>query len=140
MKRSVFVGIALFLLAGVPTLSGHGEEPKKVSALMQQKLKHAQKVLEGVALKDFDTITKHAEELMLISKEAEWKVLKTPQYVLHSNEFRRSTEELIKNARDQNLDAAALSYVDLTLTCVKCHKHVREVRMTAVPSGKGAAE
>jgi hypothetical protein len=41
----------------------------------------------------------------------------------------RSDKALIKNAEDKNLDAAALSYVDLTLTCVKCHKHLREKGM-----------
>ena len=32
----------------------------------------------------------------------------------------------------ENLDACALSYVDMTLTCVKCHKYVRETRDTAL--------
>jgi hypothetical protein len=130
MKRIPFVLTALLLLVAVPLLGGHGAEPKEVSDLMKKKLGHAQKVLEGVAVKDFDKITKHAEELILISNEAEWKVLKTPRYEIYSNDFRRNAEALIKNAKDKSLDAAALSYVDLTLTCVKCHKHVREVRMT----------
>jgi hypothetical protein len=105
-------------------------EPKgKVPELMRRKLEGAQKVLEGVAVKDFSLIAKHAEDLLAISKEAEWKVLKTPSYEIYSNDFRRNAEALIANARNKNLDAAALSYVDLTLTCVKCHKHVREIRM-----------
>ncbi len=86
-------------------------------------------MLAGIALNDFDEIVKHAQELSAISKEAEWKVLKTPQYDLYSTDFRRAAADLVKHAKDKNLDAAALSYVDLTLTCVKCHKHVREVRM-----------
>jgi hypothetical protein len=117
------------LLTGLPGSNGYGDESKKVAALMKRKLEQSQKVLEGVALNDFDKITKHAEELIAISKEAEWKVLKTPRYELYSTDFRRNSEGLIKNAKDKNLDAAALSYVELTLTCVKCHKHVREVRM-----------
>jgi hypothetical protein len=96
---------------------------------MKRKLQQSQKVLEGVALNDFDLIAKHAEELIAVSKEAQWKVLKTPQYDIYSTDFRRSAEALVKNAKDRNLDAAALSYVELTMTCVKCHKHVREVRM-----------
>jgi hypothetical protein len=96
---------------------------------MHRKLNNAQKVLEGVAMKDFDKISAGAEELIAISKEAEWKVLKTPRYELLSDEFRRNAEALVKNAKEKNLDAAALSYVDMTLACVKCHKHVREVRM-----------
>src|SRR5262249_49907270 len=96
---------------------------------MRRKLQRAQKVLEGVALKDFEMIAQNAEELVAICKEAQWKVLKPPRYEIYSGDFRRNAEALIANAKDKNLDAAALSYVDLTLTCVKCHKHVREVRM-----------
>jgi hypothetical protein len=104
----------------------------KVKKLMQAKLEHAQKVLEGIALNDFKKIEKNAEELMVISKSAEWRPLKTPTYEVYSNEFRRITGELIKNAKKKNVDGAALNYVNLTLTCVKCHKHVREIRMTQI--------
>jgi hypothetical protein len=99
-----------------------------VSELMHSKLKHAQKVLEGVAVNDFDMIAKHAEELVLLSKKAEWMVFKTPKYELRSNEFRRTAEDLIQNAKQKNLDAAALSYMDMTMSCVRCHKYVRQVR------------
>ncbi len=132
MKAARLVLAAFVLALGVAVLSGHGEEPKKdkgkVSDLMRKKLENSQKVLEGVATNDFAMIGKHAEELIAISKEAEWKVLKTPQYELYSNDFRRTADTLTKNAKDKNLDGAALTYVELTLTCVRCHKYVREVR------------
>jgi hypothetical protein len=128
MKRVTFVAVVLVLLVGLPAVGGHGEEPKKVNELMQKKLLQSQKVLEGIALNDFDKIAKHAEELIAISKMAEWRVLKTPKYELYSNEFQRAADDLVKKAKDKNLDAATLSYFELTLTCVKCHKHVRETR------------
>jgi hypothetical protein len=109
---------------------GENGSDKELTDLMQRKLQNAQKVLEGIAVNDFDKISKHAEELILISKQAEWKVLKTPQYEMFSNDFRRSAGELVENAKQKNLDGAALAYVDLTLTCVKCHKHVRESRQS----------
>jgi hypothetical protein len=133
MRRVSFVLLGLALLLGVPTLSGHGGEPKKgnkLHELMQRKLAASQKVLEGIALNDFGTIRKQAEELADISKQAEWRVLKSPEYELHSNDFRRIADNLAKNAKDKNIDGAALNYVELTLTCVKCHKHVRETRDT----------
>src|SRR3712207_7961730 len=46
MKRVTFVLTALALITGVPTRSGHGEEPKTVPDLMQRKLKHSQQALE----------------------------------------------------------------------------------------------
>jgi hypothetical protein len=130
MKRLPFVLVALAALAYVPAPNGRAAPPDKVQELMRRKLTQSQKVLEGIAVQDFDLIAKHARELLTISKQTEWKVLETPLYEVYSNELRRNAEELIENARKKNVDAAALSYVDLTLNCVKCHKHVREKRMT----------
>jgi hypothetical protein len=133
MKRTTTLLSVLLVSAVVPLMCGHGAEPKKVGEIMRLKLKHTQQVLEGLADKDFKQIGKNADELLLLTKDEEWKILGTPDYMNYSNEFRRDLERLIKNAKDENLDACALSYVDLTLTCVKCHKHVREVRMTQLP-------
>ena len=134
MRNRPFIAIVLALLLGIPVLSGHGGEPKKdnkqLHDLMQRKLAASQKVLEGIALNDFKTISKQADELIDISKQAEWRVLKTPQHELYSNDFRRVAENLGKSARDKNIDSATLNYVELTLTCVKCHKHVRATRDT----------
>jgi len=126
-KTTILFGVLLLLC--VPALSGHGEEPKKGEPLMQRKLKHAQKVLEGLAINDFDKIAENAEELMTISKLNEWKVVKTPRYATYSDEFQENVQKLIKNAKDKNLDGATLAYMEMTSSCIKCHKHVREVRM-----------
>jgi hypothetical protein len=139
MKNFRFVLLMFALTGGLTTLSGHAQEPRQepkkpndpsqeLDKLMKRKLENSQKVLEGLALNNFDEISKHAQELISLSKQAEWKVLKTPDYELSSNEFRRSAAELVKNAKDKNLDGATLAYVDLTLTCVRCHKYVRETR------------
>jgi hypothetical protein len=134
MRRGTFVLVVLALLLGIPTLSGHGGEPKKgdrLSDLMHKKLAASQGVLEGIALNDFKKIGAQADELIAVSKQVEWKVIKTPKYELYSNDFRRTAENLGQSAKDKNIDAAALHYVELTLTCVKCHKYVRETRDTS---------
>lgn len=140
MKKLTGILIALFLGGAIVCVNGHGQESKKappkgkdtpskeLSDLMKSKLEHSQKVLEGVALNEFDKISKHADELIFISKQTEWKVIKTPEYEVFSNEFRRAADDLVQKAKDKNLDGAALAYVDLTLSCVKCHKYVRESR------------
>jgi hypothetical protein len=129
MKRIIGVAAALALLGGVTTMAGLGKEPKKEKALMKKKLAHAQKVLEGVAVGNFKLIAANAEKLIEISKAAQWKTaLRTPKYELYSNEFRRIADKLVKKAEAKNLDGAALAYVEMTLTCVRCHRHVREVR------------
>jgi hypothetical protein len=139
MLRRAKIALTIGALAiFVPPLGGdsglpknlQGGDSKQVSELMRKKLQYAQKLLEGIALNDFDMILKQADGLMQISKEVGWKILKTPRYEVQSNEFRRALETLQENATQKNLDGAALGYVELTLTCVKCHKYVREARMT----------
>ena len=129
-KNWKFILAACLMATAAPTISGHlAAQDDKVAQLMKRKLTHSQKILEGIAVNDFDLIVRNAEELIIISKTVEWRVLKTPQYEVHSNDFRRIAEQLVTQAKAKNSDGAALAYVDLTLTCVKCHKHVREIRM-----------
>jgi hypothetical protein len=35
-------------------------------------------------------------------------------------------------AREENLDGATLAYVELTINCVACHRHVRSVKTAGV--------
>jgi hypothetical protein len=100
---------------------------------MADKLKNGQLLLEGMALGDFDKISRSAERLIQISKTAEWFVYRTPRYELHTNEFRRAAETVIQKARDRNLDGVALAYFDMTMSCVRCHQNVREVRDARLP-------
>jgi hypothetical protein len=141
-KTAVFASVVSVLGLTVPLVSGLDGPTKqdkpakpikvdtKVGALMQEKLKHSQKVLEGIALNDFDIIAKNAQSLLALSEKAEWKVFPTPPYLMYSNEFQRAAEKLIKDAKDKNLDGATLAYMEMTLNCVRCHKYVRSVRMT----------
>src|SRR6266851_6485835 len=131
MKRAIVSCLVAGFLAFFSMEGSSLEPPQKddVKEVMRSKLQHSQKVLEALVTNDFDALAKHADELVILSKKAEWKVLNNPKYELYSNDFRRNAEALIQNAKAKNTDGAALAYVDLTLSCVKCHKHVREVRM-----------
>ena len=121
------LALALFTPGGPATAQGAA----KTDDLMRRKLVAAQKALEAITLNEPDRVVKYAEDLVDISHKAEWRVLKTPTYDAYSTEFRDAARSMARNAGKKNLDAAALDYVNLTLTCVKCHKHVREKRMAA---------
>src|SRR5581483_7711168 len=103
------------VLAGLWTVTAYSksQEPKRQSEFMRKKLEHSQKVLEGIAIGDFEKISQNAAALLDLSKLAEWRVIKTPRYELHSNDFRRSAQNLIDEAKAKNLDGAALAYVDM---------------------------
>jgi len=132
VKNKPFILTAALLALGIPVMNSHGDEKSALQKLMRKKLESAQKVLEGLSLNDFDLVAKQADELIQISKAAEWRVLKTPQYEMNSNDFRRAAETMIQQAKAKNTDGIALAYVDMTLSCVRCHKYVREVRMASL--------
>ena len=141
MKKMILILTPLILLGLFTLASGQGQDAKSArEVLMKKKLDSAQKVLEGLAVRDFDLIEKHADNLVLLSKKAEFLVLKTPDYQMYSDDFRRNAEKAATMARQKNLDGAALSYVALTMNCVNCHKHVREVRMASGDSRPGWME
>jgi cytochrome c556 len=106
------------------------KDPPAVNAVkefMRAKLTHSQKVLEGLALEDFDLIAKNAQAMSLLSKDATWQVLQTPQYLQQSQDFQRAADAVTDAAKKKSLDGAALAYVELTMKCINCHKYVRGV-------------
>jgi hypothetical protein len=129
MKRTWAAMAVWAALLGLSTALVSAQRPDGVGDYMRIKLVHCQKVLEGIALADFQMIAKHAQEMSLISRASNWEVINTPEYLQHSIEFRRAVEAIRDAAQKQNIDAAALAYVDVTMKCVNCHKHVRAVRM-----------
>src|SRR5262245_44240273 len=72
--------------------------------------------------------TTSAEKLLQLTKTEEWFTYKTPRYQLYTNEFRRAAESLVASAKAKNLDGVTLAYLDLTMSCVRCHRYIREVR------------
>lgn len=137
MKKVLLVALTLGMLAGPGLSPGEANNQKQLNRIMVDKLKNSQKLLEGIALADFNKIASSAEELIQLSRTAEWLVLKTPRYEVHSNEFRRAAEVIIQKARAKNIDGTALAYLELTMSCVRCHQYVREVREARGPARAG---
>ncbi|MBX3415165.1 MAG: hypothetical protein KF708_20945 [Pirellulales bacterium] len=129
----VAVVAMLGLVSSVRSAPPQRAKPNEVADFMQLKLRHSQEVLEGLAVEDFDQIAKNAQDLSLLSQAASWNVLQTEEYLQQSGEFRRTADALTKAAKEKNLDAAAIRYVELTMKCVHCHKYVRGVRMVRLP-------
>ena len=102
-----------------------------VSGPMQLKLKYVQKVLEGVAVENFDQIAENAQMLGLLAQDENWQVYQTAEYRQHSADFQRRADELTKAAKRKNIDGAALAYLELTMSCVNCHKHTRSIQSGA---------
>lgn len=127
------VAAAAALVAALPPSSVvAADKPDPAEGPMRKKLRFAQKVLEGVTVRDFDMIEKNAAELLALSKKLEFASFhKGPEYTRQMDDFRRSVESMAKAAKDKNIDAAALGYLQLTMNCVNCHNVVRDLRMAA---------
>src|SRR5689334_5537991 len=121
--------VAIALLTAVSLPGGEKAKEPKIKDFMRAKLTHSQKVLEGLALEDFELIAKHSQEMSLLTLAENWQVLQTPNLLEQSKKFRRAVDTMNEAARKKNLDGAALAYVQATTQCVHCHKYVRGIRM-----------
>lgn len=105
------------------------QEKAGVKRFMRAKLEASQTVLEGLVTENFDQVITGAEKMNVMSKAAEWQVVKGPIYNQHSAEFQRASQRLIKQAKEKNLEGATLAYLQLTMNCVTCHKYVRGAKI-----------
>jgi hypothetical protein len=137
MKTPFVLALGLSVVLGGPWADS-AQKTGNLEKLMFEKLNSSKLLLEGIALSDFNKISRSADNLIQLSKTAEWFVYKTPRYELHSNEFRRAAETIVQKAKDKNLDGATLAYFDMIMGCVRCHRYVREVRDARAPWPAGA--
>ncbi len=124
----LMVSLTVILVWGSRWLDA--KEKKKVNVVMKKKLKYAQAALKAVARQDFGEISGAAASLTALSHQGDWQVVKHEQYLTYSNDFRRAVAAMSTAAKSKNIDGAALGYVQMTLSCVNCHKWIREVRKT----------
>lgn len=138
MQKMGLLGLAVVIAIGLATAvrstqareRDAGSETKVAQevpdTLMQQKLKHAQDLLSALSIGDYEHMVLHARELQRISLEARWSQPHSPSYAGYGDDFRNALERVASAAEKQNIDGAALNYVQVVLTCVQCHKVVRE--------------
>lgn len=143
-RRFILVVVIVTFAVAVfgPILRGFGTAPGRagddrapppaadaMTKLMRKKLEHAQKLLEGIAVNDLKKVDENAGDLMTLSKVAEFRALQTPDYERHTNDFRRTLDDMRRGVKNKNLEAVTLAYMDMTMTCVRCHAHVRDTRI-----------
>jgi cytochrome c556 len=101
-------------------------QDKALAAFMRAKLVHSEKTLEGLATEDYALIAKHSQAMSLLCQDEKWSVVRTMEYDKRSEEFRRSVDAITAAAREKDLDAATLAYLDATMKCISCHKYIRK--------------
>jgi cytochrome c556 len=130
--RSVWIAVVVLLLAlaGARFSRAQSGGEATTSDIMKLKLDYSHFILNGVATENFALISANAEKLSKLSQAAAWRARQTSEYEVLSAEFRRNADALAKAAKDRNLDAASLAYVQMTLSCVNCHKYMRGGKKT----------
>jgi len=144
MRRLTSLGLLLVAAAGVAGLPSDGRtQPKPADkkdppmttekVLMRDKLTYAKDALDGLSVEDFDKVAKAADMMRIISRASSWYDFDSEQYQRLSKNFQEQAADLERHAKDKNLDAAALDYMRISLTCVQCHKYVRDERARRKP-------
>ncbi len=129
MKQLVpkaLVAVLLSTAAGVTTGWAQVTATPEHAAIMERKLLSANRVLAGIAREDFKEIAQQAQRLRLLSQEAGWNVLQTPEYLRLSKDFRSTTEQLEEAAERNNIDAVGLAFIKLSIGCIDCHRYARK--------------
>ncbi|MBX3443543.1 MAG: hypothetical protein KF774_14145, partial [Planctomyces sp.] len=85
----------------------------------------------GLATEDMEMIASGAKTMHEMSGAEKWRVHNDVLYKQFSTEFRRTTSDLIKAADDRNLDQAALKWMAATMSCIECHRYVRNTLVVA---------
>jgi hypothetical protein len=137
--KTILFGLACLLVALVVLSLGPATAQEKrpgkkkddsaeASIWMKRKLEHSQKILAGLTRGDFQMIEKSAEAMRVVSYLAQWDAADRPEYKRQVRYFDDANKELIRQARNKNLNGATLAYTQLTLSCVQCHTVVRDVK------------
>ncbi len=117
--------LALSLLV-VSVLQTAAQTP--VESLMKAKAGYAHRLLDAVVLGELETVRDQAFRLKAIAETADWSVIDTPEYVRESDAFIRATERLQQSASSGNHDRVADAYVEITRSCVRCHRYMSSRR------------
>ena len=97
--------------------------------VMREKLVHAQKILEAIMTSNYSALEHESAALEQATRSPGWDVLKSPEYKRQSEAFLRAAQALEEAAKAHDLDAAALRYASLTLSCFDCHRYIKNARI-----------
>ncbi len=107
-----------------------GPPAASIKPYMQAKMVHAENVLQGLVLQDFDRITRGAEGLRNTSLSTPGPHgadgLNDEVYQHFRLEFLRLSTQLSELAEAKNLEGAAFAWNNLTANCMACHHYLRQ--------------
>jgi hypothetical protein len=131
---AMMLSFACFSVARTEEQAGKSsDEPKQASIWMKQKLFASHNILTGLTKADYGVIAENAKSMLVLEYLEKWFRSDIPGYRSQLTDFEHANQGLVKAAQEKNLDAATVSYMQLTISCVNCHKLVRDVKPEAKP-------
>lgn len=126
MKTKLPLVVLVSALLGMAAPSSQGPE---LNAVMAEKLRRAQKLLEALVVSDWVGLETESRELERLTHDQRWTVLKYPEYARHSQAFVRAIQDLHEAAAQRDLEKTPGAYVAVTLSCVQCHRYLARARI-----------
>jgi len=124
-SRRLILAAAILVVVGTVAPA----QTPETGQVMRDKLVHSQRILEAIMTSHFALLDRESAALVRATELPAWSVLKTPEYLRHSAAFVRANQDLRDAAKARDLDAAAMSYVSLTVSCFQCHRHIKGARI-----------
>ncbi len=132
MKHYLFtMSTVIAALAALLVGSSIGQEKKpakreQASVWMEKKLEFSQSILVALTQANFAEIERNAENMNFVGHLEKWTRGVQPDYKRQVVYFEFANQELIRHAKEKNIDGATLAFNQLTTSCVQCHKIVRD--------------
>ena len=141
-KKIALLGLGLFVFFGsLPAISqektqtrdekdGKKQIPKvtkekPMDFWMARKLDYSKTILESLTKGDYDKLAEAAEQMQLLGKIEGIVRRKNKDYQTQLQTFELANQELIRNAKRNNPEAAVLAFNQLSTSCVACHVLLR---------------
>jgi len=131
-----FSALIVILLLSPFSLAQEPADESDPSFWMKKKLEYSEKILAGLVNRDFSQIAKTAHSMGALSQVEKWVHGNTKEYRAQLQVFQNANDQLKRMAETENLDGAALAYVQLSLSCVNCHKILRDGQLPAAVPAK----
>ncbi|MEZ6057603.1 MAG: hypothetical protein R3C01_12960 [Planctomycetaceae bacterium] len=106
------------------------EGEQGVDHWMKVKQRSAEEIFASLTNGDFKQLETSARRMQLLNVLEQWRrdhdLKNDSHYQAQLNAFEFATKELIRTAKDKDIDGALNSYVDMTRSCVRCHQAIRD--------------
>jgi hypothetical protein len=134
MKRCLILKTAVTLVLGLVLADSLSAQDKKAgdqeksSIWMKAKLEASRNILGALTESDHEKIRTNAEAMAFLGYLEKWARADMPDYKRQVSYFDFANRELIRQAREENLEGATLAYNQLIVSCVQCHRIVRDAK------------